>query len=416
MDAIKVLVSNGLDINHGDYDSRRALHLACSEGRLGMVEYLLSCPCVDVNVVDRFGGTPLEDSIRSGHESASIILSQHGAVRADHPSLESRKQALRDLLVRRRQLRDEADARTISEIKLVHESSTLLNGVVKRMSKDNKQLLHLVHALYLVATNRTVNSHKATLRIQRLDIEDVVSPNLFLPAFKHFMESEKHAASILECYFQCMQYQANPSYGVLETIRSTYLTSCAQSQVEASADAVEAVAQPCINFKSARRPPSRDIVAGVLRYVRGKLTEYIRMFEDSNLYQDAINSRLGRLWRVLSLAKSIDQHISNLMTHNVEVLTTLLEQDIVQRVFGDRSDYVTNLEYMVDRYKQSLSSLRMNLVEIAVASKIAYRRTMHEQQIVSESEEKDSMQVGARLRQWTGRRRHSIASSILSIS
>lgn len=413
MDAIKVLVSNGLDINHGDYDSRRALHLACSEGRLGMVEYLLSCPSVDVNVVDRFGGTPLDDTIRSGHESASIVLAKHGAVRSNHPSLESRKKASRDILIRRRQLRNEAEARMINKMKLVHDISTRLNGVVKRMSKDNKHLLNLIQTLYVITNNRTVNSRNSTLQIPVIGVEEVVSPKLFLPAFKKFMESKKHAASILECYFQCMQYQANPNYAILDTIYSTFLTSDSDSQVNASVDAVKAVKQ-CLKFKSARRTPSRDVVAGVLSYIRNKLAEYTRMFEDSHGYQDALNSRVGRLWRLLSLAKSIDQQISNLMAQNVDVLTTVLAQDIVQRVFGDRSDYVTNLKCMIGRYKESLSSLRMNLVQIAVTSKVVYRRAIHERNIGSENEQKDGAQIGASLRHWTTRRRHSVASSIMS--
>ncbi|KAJ1451833.1 ankyrin domain-containing protein, partial [Pelagophyceae sp. CCMP2097] len=79
IDELRILVENGMDPNNGDYDRRRALHLAACERRLGIVEYLLALPGVDVNVIDRFGGTPLEDAIREGHTSVAMLLERHGA-------------------------------------------------------------------------------------------------------------------------------------------------------------------------------------------------------------------------------------------------------------------------------------------------------------------------------------------------
>ena len=51
-------VANGVDVNEGDYDSRRALHLAASEGRIEVVKFLVGEAGADPSPVDRWGNTP----------------------------------------------------------------------------------------------------------------------------------------------------------------------------------------------------------------------------------------------------------------------------------------------------------------------------------------------------------------------
>ena len=53
---VKSLVeSDGIDVNSSAFDGRTALHLAANEGRLEVVNYLLSAKA-NPNVVDRCGG------------------------------------------------------------------------------------------------------------------------------------------------------------------------------------------------------------------------------------------------------------------------------------------------------------------------------------------------------------------------
>ena len=61
---LQVYAKNSINLNSSDYDSRTALHLAASNGNLEVVSYLLRWPGIDVNPVDRKGGTPLDDAIR----------------------------------------------------------------------------------------------------------------------------------------------------------------------------------------------------------------------------------------------------------------------------------------------------------------------------------------------------------------
>ena len=99
---VEQLVKLGANPSIGDYDNRTPYHLAAgnnflrtliissdrlriAEGHIHVLEYLISLPMADINVVDRFGGTPLSDAMR--HNRADILdwLVAHGA------KLESKK-------------------------------------------------------------------------------------------------------------------------------------------------------------------------------------------------------------------------------------------------------------------------------------------------------------------------------------
>jgi DNA-binding transcriptional ArsR family regulator len=98
LDTLAVLVENGVDTAVGDYDGRTALHLAASEGQVSVLHYLLEQdPPLDVNCVDRAGGTPLEDAVRHGHGVASMMLEDAGGVR-------KQQRRMRDMAARYRQL------------------------------------------------------------------------------------------------------------------------------------------------------------------------------------------------------------------------------------------------------------------------------------------------------------------------
>ncbi len=60
LNSIIILYSKGVDLNSSDYDKRTALHLACSEGKIDVIKYLIN-KNVNKNVVDRWNNTPLDD-------------------------------------------------------------------------------------------------------------------------------------------------------------------------------------------------------------------------------------------------------------------------------------------------------------------------------------------------------------------
>lgn len=76
----RMLSNNRIDVNRGDYDKRRPLHLAACEGHLKVIELLIVSQA-DVNVKDRFDGTPLADALRHRKLAAAQLLHRHGAFR-----------------------------------------------------------------------------------------------------------------------------------------------------------------------------------------------------------------------------------------------------------------------------------------------------------------------------------------------
>jgi len=76
----KIALGWGLNLrdpNTADYDKRTPLHLAAAEGSYSAVSWLLQQGC-DVNPIDRFQRTPLEDAVRGDHGEISTLLIQAG--------------------------------------------------------------------------------------------------------------------------------------------------------------------------------------------------------------------------------------------------------------------------------------------------------------------------------------------------
>ena len=60
-------------------DKRTAMHLAASEGLLDVVKYLVDEAGANPSPVDRWGGTPLDDAIRSEHLQTAEFLQSKSA-------------------------------------------------------------------------------------------------------------------------------------------------------------------------------------------------------------------------------------------------------------------------------------------------------------------------------------------------
>jgi len=86
---MKALIENGANPNAGDYDARTALHLAASNGETSALDYMLRHLSVDINVnpLDRLGGTPIEDAYRHGQMVAVAMLEDAGGLRQDDAKL-----------------------------------------------------------------------------------------------------------------------------------------------------------------------------------------------------------------------------------------------------------------------------------------------------------------------------------------
>ena len=85
VDGLRRLLSEdgSLGADMKDYDRRTPLHIAAAEGQLAMVRYLCEVCRVPVSAVDRWGGTPLDDALRSEEGEVVAYLRSNGAEQGD---------------------------------------------------------------------------------------------------------------------------------------------------------------------------------------------------------------------------------------------------------------------------------------------------------------------------------------------
>ena len=77
IETLKALIDHGISPNAADYDGRTALHLAASEGIVNVIEFLLANKA-DINVLDRWNNTPLDDAVKHLHDLAARLLFEAG--------------------------------------------------------------------------------------------------------------------------------------------------------------------------------------------------------------------------------------------------------------------------------------------------------------------------------------------------
>jgi hyperpolarization activated cyclic nucleotide-gated potassium channel 4 len=86
IESLKALIDHGISPNSADYDGRTALHLAAAEGIVNVLEFLLANKA-DVNVLDRWNNTPLDDAVKFLHElPARLLFEAGGALNLEYAS------------------------------------------------------------------------------------------------------------------------------------------------------------------------------------------------------------------------------------------------------------------------------------------------------------------------------------------
>jgi len=82
--ALKRVSITNRDFSHGDYDNRTPLHLACSNGHLNVVKYLIEQGNLkDINPIDRWGGTPYDDAVRENYVEVTKYLTTKNGMSGD---------------------------------------------------------------------------------------------------------------------------------------------------------------------------------------------------------------------------------------------------------------------------------------------------------------------------------------------
>jgi ankyrin repeat protein len=116
VDRIRLLATNGVDVSLGDYDDRTPLHLAACKGNTAVIEYLLRQETVNVNAVDRFGGTPHGDALRHDRKGAAALLEESSGMRLGEVINED---SMREMIARSSQ-KKETRLRAEREPKILH--------------------------------------------------------------------------------------------------------------------------------------------------------------------------------------------------------------------------------------------------------------------------------------------------------
>jgi len=101
LDALRRMVTNGIDVNEGDYDSRRPLHVSAGEGLTSVVKFLIEEAKAEVNPIDRWGRTPLDDAIRVDKKQVVAYLRSVGGEESKDPKAQERLDSIDGLASKR---------------------------------------------------------------------------------------------------------------------------------------------------------------------------------------------------------------------------------------------------------------------------------------------------------------------------
>jgi hypothetical protein len=197
LDMIKLMCDNGADINVVNGIGRTMLHLACSNKQPSIIEYLMTFDHLDYNIVDWFGGTPLDDAHREGHESIAVTITEAGGLSAAHPSLKERIAAM-----------DKKKEAAKEKATLTREKNTKLDAIRKTvLSKvtvcgqiavvDMAYLRRLWDALSLSLNGTTWRKQQALEKAPRPSLDEILK--FFRFNFAAYMQ-EQYAMNNLKCY------------------------------------------------------------------------------------------------------------------------------------------------------------------------------------------------------------------------
>ena len=77
--AVLKYLENGVDVNCKDYDGRTALHVAAATGGMELIK-LLHERAANMNAKDRWGHSPLDEALSSGHNGAAELIKSLGGL------------------------------------------------------------------------------------------------------------------------------------------------------------------------------------------------------------------------------------------------------------------------------------------------------------------------------------------------
>ena len=167
-------------VSPGDYDGRTALHLAASENKLSLVDFLVMyhktpelrhLQPLELNPIDRMGCTPLDDAIRHGRTIVVALLREVGALEGSSEEVqrfrerqnELQKQRLLDVATATAESNiqgktEDRDRKMFQDLVAKLNSMTSLESLEKVKPKVEELRLHYVARGFLNMKRKTRKS------------------------------------------------------------------------------------------------------------------------------------------------------------------------------------------------------------------------------------------------------------------
>lgn len=385
LENMRVLVDNGLDVNLGDYDGRRALHLACCEEKLAVIEFLLACPGIDLNPVDRFGGTPLEDAIRENRHTVALLLEKLGAVRAHHPSLKPKYIHLTEISEERKKQRILQDIEKDAEHAAVAKLGESLRAIVGPFSACNKHIQEQMQALILNANPKTWRSRKAIQQSPNLTPADLIS-DVFLGNFRKFMKHEEHAEHMLDCYLACVEFHRDPTFDSLEELLTNYIGKGARREIITVSKFVIPVQEglDAREGTNAPRNPSSQLLDPIISELEDRLENFLKKFYKSYHFKEVITSRLGRIWRITHICRRVYSSADEMTKCVIKDIKSIANDDALRHIYGERNERINRLNSAIDEHLSKLENIKKYSTELSIGHKVIYERGQRRRQILGD--------------------------------
>ena len=177
-----------------------------------MLHAISGFPEIDINPVDRYGGTPTEDAIREGHDAVERFLVSHGGLRKDSPQL-VQKCAERDA----RQAQRISEGQVTSKKNEVRDTGrdALMKQMESYLSCVDGPLVKLHLLVQILAMTLDPNGASAPRALNHSP-----NPNLLelleLRAFQsvlYVFAKSVHSESLLEFYIDATKLNTGSSIG-----------------------------------------------------------------------------------------------------------------------------------------------------------------------------------------------------------
>ena len=367
------LVHNGVDVNLGDYDDRRALHLACCQGHLGTTEFLLACDGIDVNVVDRLGGTPLEDAHREGHVAIEALLVNFGAVRSGDASLADRIK-VQEAKAAERDVEKAANLtkaqRLLERQASVHKEMRTLTALSFELSKTLHERLE---ALTLTLHPRGARTAKAFKLCPKPSLAETLLT--FRDAFVAFMQRH-HAHQLLECYLACAEFNEAASYDKLFAIHEEYIAAGSRHALNLPPQQRKTIGDALDGGES---DVSSELLFDVASGLEEQLGAHLKKFHTAKEFRAEYLAPLGRLWRVLKLASESTDTTRRLEN---DVLGRLVELSADETILSFGASVSEQLQGVVEKINKECTDVRDLARRAAAAVKVLYEASLHRSKLM----------------------------------